>query len=169
MYTFLQIQKRGNVTFLLPNKKVTKEIGLRRRYANAPSLRIHPPHLHPTTENVPIFGSLHRENRKFLSCKRSKIGTFLNAGWRCGWGFQRGRIFVAPLWLTSFGPFLVQRQEKDIAAPLCLRKGIPFCKQKTGVVSHSGLNVLDYFRPAISIRVGILDSQPSDMMWTPWQ
>ena len=47
-----------------PNKKVTKEVGLRRRYENAPSLRIHPPPLHPTSENVPIFGSLQRENLK---------------------------------------------------------------------------------------------------------
>jgi len=57
----------------------------------------------------------HEKNCKFLSCKRSKIGTFLDAGQWCGGGFQRGRIFVAPLWLTSFGTFLVQRQEKYIS------------------------------------------------------
>ena len=30
--------------------------------AKAPSLRIHPPLRHPTSENVPIFGGLHRRS-----------------------------------------------------------------------------------------------------------
>ena len=73
-------------------KKGTKEAGLRRRYENAPSLRIHPPHRHPTPENVPIFGRLHIENTcNIVSCKRSKIGTFLDAGRRSGgWILKEG-------------------------------------------------------------------------------
>ena len=43
---------------------------------------------------------------KNLSFKRSKIGTFLDAVQCCGGGFQRGRIFVAPLWPTSLVTFL---------------------------------------------------------------
>ena len=42
----------------------------------------------------------------FFGSKRPKIGTFLDAGWRCGWGFLRGRLFVAPLKSLSFGTFL---------------------------------------------------------------
>ena len=50
----------GAVMFLsCSGKKGTKEAGLRRRFEKAPSLRIHPPHRHPTDENVPIFASLH--------------------------------------------------------------------------------------------------------------
>ena len=115
-----------------PAKKGTKEgvIGEALRKCALPYVP-HPPHRHPMPENVPIFGHLHKANLKFLKCKRSKIGTFLNAGWRCGGGFQRGRIFVAPLWLTSFGPFLVQRQEKDITALRVSQKGIPFCNIKS--------------------------------------
>jgi len=40
------------------NKKVTKEVSLRRRYEKAPSLRIHPPHRQPAFKNVPIFERL---------------------------------------------------------------------------------------------------------------
>ena len=86
-----------------------------------------PPHRHPAFKNVPIFERLQLKNYRFLPCRYPKIGTFSGYGWRCGGGFQRGRICVAPLWLTSFGPFLVQRQEKDITAPLWLPKGIPSC------------------------------------------
>ena len=40
----------------------------------------------------------------FAIWKRSKIGTFLNAGRRCGWGLQRGRdLHVAPLCSAAFG------------------------------------------------------------------
>ena len=37
------------------------------------------------------FSEVYKEKTyDILSCKRSKIGTFLNAEWRCGGGFQRG-------------------------------------------------------------------------------
>ena len=46
--------------------------------------------------------------RKFLNCKRSKIGTFLNAGWRCGGrGIQGRALFrsASPV-PVSLVPFL---------------------------------------------------------------
>ena len=43
----------------------------------------------------------------------SKIGTFSEGGWRCGGGFQRGRIFVAPLGRLLLVLFLA-KQEKYI-------------------------------------------------------
>ena len=94
-------------------RKVPKEGDLRRRYENAPSLRIHPPHRHPYPENVPIFGRLPRANLQGLRCRCSKIGTFLDTDWRCGGGYQRGRIFVAPLWPLSLVTFLAA-QESNI-------------------------------------------------------
>ena len=49
---------------------------------------------------------------RFATCKRSKIGTFLNAGWRCGGGYLRGRdLPVAPLRSASFGPFLAETRK----------------------------------------------------------
>ena len=48
----------GNVTFLFPNKKVTKEIGQRGATKMRPLWKP-PPLLHPIPENVPIFGCLH--------------------------------------------------------------------------------------------------------------
>ena len=65
----------------------------------------------------------HEKNLQLLSWRCSKIGTFLNTGRRCGGGFQRGRIFVAPLWLASFGSFLAS-QEKNISPPSFLYKKI---------------------------------------------
>ena len=86
-------------------KKVTKERGQRGATKMRP-LWYPPPHRQPTPENVPIFGRLQRENLQALSGRCSKIGTFLDTGWRCGGEYQRGRIFVAPLWSPSFGTFL---------------------------------------------------------------
>ena len=49
---------------------------------------------------------------RFAECKRSKIGTFLNAGWRCGGGYLRGRDWlVAPLRSASFGAFLAETRK----------------------------------------------------------
>ena len=63
IYTFSQINKYGNVTFLSPNKKVTKEIdiGEALRKCALPYVPL-PPHLHPIPENVPIFGYLQSVN-----------------------------------------------------------------------------------------------------------
>ena len=52
------------------------------------------------------------QTSRFVKCKRSKIGAFLNAGWRCGGGYLRGRdLPVAPLRSASFGPFLAETRK----------------------------------------------------------
>ena len=72
------------------------------------------------------------QTSRFVKCKRSKIGTFLNAGWRCGGGYLRGGaprseseqvdcrwqslhnfcdLPVAPLRSASFGPFLAETRK----------------------------------------------------------
>jgi len=69
------------------------------------------------------FSEVYKEKTcDILSYKRSKIGTFLNAEWRCGGGFQRGRIFVAPLWLTSLVTFLFS--DKKVTLPQ-----LSYCKK----------------------------------------
>jgi len=60
------IVKSGAVMyFSWSPRKVPKEGDLRGRYENAPPLKIPPPLRHPTSENVPIFGSLQRENLQY--------------------------------------------------------------------------------------------------------
>jgi len=55
--------KTEGVTFLSPNKKVTKEVGIGEALRKSALPYVpHPPQRHPTAENVPIFGSLQREN-----------------------------------------------------------------------------------------------------------
>ena len=66
---------------------------------------------------------------RFSLCRLPKIGTFSAVGWRCGWGFQRGRIFVAPLWPHSLVTFLAE-QESNITALRALQKGIHSCKSQ---------------------------------------
>ena len=115
-------------------RKVPKEGDLRRRYEKAPSLKILPPPRHSVSKNVPIFGHLQFKNFRFSQCRHPKIGTFSGVEWSCGGGFQRGRIFVAPLWLASFGSFLAS-QEKNITAltkrytllqaKACIRSSVP--------------------------------------------
>ena len=104
-------------------KKGTKEgvIGEALRKCALPYVP-RPPLRQPAFKNVPIFERLQLKYYEFFQCRLPKIGTFSVVGWRCGRGFQRGRICVAPLWLTSFGPFLVQQQEKDITAPSMTKK-----------------------------------------------
>ena len=63
-------------------------------------------HRRPVSKNVPIFEHLHLKPCKFALGRRPKIGTFSGVGWRCGGGFQRGRIFVAPRWPISLVTFL---------------------------------------------------------------
>ena len=70
------------------------------------------------------FSGVYKEKTHgIFSGRCSKIGTFLDTEWRCGGGFQRGRIFVAPLWLASFGSFLAS-QEKNIYRTILITKGI---------------------------------------------
>ena len=94
-------------TFLASPRKVPKEgdIGEALRKCALPYVP-HPPHRQPAFKNVPIFERLQVRNLKISLCSAPKIGTFSGYGWRCGGGFQRGRIFVAPLWSPSFGTFL---------------------------------------------------------------
>ena len=61
----------------------------------------HPPQRRSASKNVPIFERLQLINLRFSPCRHRKIGTFSGVGWRCGGGFQRGRLFEEPLWLTS--------------------------------------------------------------------
>ena len=60
-YTFSQTKKCGNVTFLSPNKNVTKEVGIGEALRKSALPYVpHPPLRHPIPENVPIFGHLHK-------------------------------------------------------------------------------------------------------------
>ena len=102
------------VTFLYPNKKVTKEVvrgeAFRANSRNYGALatgkrpiliRCAEHHLAPDPtpaafDHRPLkmsrfsAGSAEQSCR-FAKCKRSKIGTFLNAGWRCGgWILKEG-------------------------------------------------------------------------------
>ena len=101
------ISSCGNVTFLSLNKKVTKEVSQRGSTKMRPLWKPQP-HRHPTPENVPIFGRLPQANLQSLSCRCSKIGTFLDTGRRCARrGFLRGHAFSeCPLKSPSFGTFL---------------------------------------------------------------
>ena len=59
IYTFSQSNKFGNVTFLSPNKKVTKEVGIGEALRKGALPYVpYPPHRRPTRENVPIFAGL---------------------------------------------------------------------------------------------------------------
>ena len=54
------------VTFLFPNKKVTKEIGIGEALRKGALPYVpHPPLRHPTPENVPIFRSLQGEDLQY--------------------------------------------------------------------------------------------------------
>ena len=50
---------------------------------------------------------------RFFLRRYPKIGTFSGIGWKCGWGYQRGRIFVAPLWPHSLVTFLFRTRKYD--------------------------------------------------------
>ena len=65
MYTFLLLH---NVTFLSPNKKVTKEVGIGEALRKSALPYVpHPPHRHPASKNVPIFERLHSKDLKICS------------------------------------------------------------------------------------------------------
>ena len=70
------------------------------------------------------FSEVYREKTyNFLSCKRSKIGTFLDAGWRGGAGDSKGDM---PFRNVPFSRLLLvlflAKQEKDILALLKYKK-----------------------------------------------
>ena len=106
------------VPFLCPNKKGTKEI-VRGRGITGKS---HPLPRTPTPAAPPsdqrectdFRWSAPAKTSRFLRGKRSKIGTFLDAGWRSGWGIPKGGAFArsAPFGRIIFVLFLAG-QEKD--------------------------------------------------------
>ena len=108
--------------FSWPARKVPKEAGIGEALrAKAPSP------MYPTRRNTfrcsKMFRFLNTYNRKKLwvfPCRLVKIGTFSPVGWRCGWGFQRGRIFEAPLWPTSLVTFLFG--DKKVTSPVLYKK-----------------------------------------------
>ena len=74
---------------------------------------------------------------RFYHGRRPKIGTFSGVGWRCGWGFQRGRIFVAPLWPTSLVTFLFGDKKVTLPHLRTIRKGIPFTVEYYFISLHT--------------------------------
>ena len=105
-------------------------LGIYDSLRGAPPLWKPPPPRQPIPENVPIFGYLHGAIFSFLSCKRSKIGTFLDAGWRSGgWILKEGAFArsasLSRLLLVLFLP----KQEKYIRSPP-LTKKYPFLQAK---------------------------------------
>ena len=63
IYTFLHPKRCGNVTFLSPNKKVTKEVGIGEALRKSALPYVpHPPQRRPVFKNVPIFEHLHPQN-----------------------------------------------------------------------------------------------------------
>jgi len=80
-----------------------------------------------------FLNTYHLKTCKFSLCRHPKIGTFSGVGWRCGGGFLRGRIFVAPLKPVSFGSFLAG-QEKNITAPNRYKKVYLWVKEKKKIL-----------------------------------
>ena len=69
----------GHVTFLSLNKKVTKEVSIGEALRKcALPYEPHPPHRHPTGENVPIFASLQGENLRISGLQVFKIRNVLS-------------------------------------------------------------------------------------------
>ena len=127
-YTFLHPLWRGNVLFLSLKKKRTIINQPKGRFEQRRPLWKPPPPRHPIPENVPIFGYLHEAIFSFFSCKRSKIGTFLDAGWRCGgWILKEGAFARSASLSRLLLVLFLATQEKYIRSPH-VQKGIPFCK-----------------------------------------
>jgi len=142
LFLFLQLFKlefidpMADVTFLCPNKKVTKEVvrgeALRANRINYGAIatgnrpvliRCAEHHLAPDPtpaafDHRPLkmfrFSAGSAEQTcKFAECKRSKIGTFLNAGWRCGgWILKEGAFArSASLSRLLWGTFLAETRK----------------------------------------------------------
>ena len=95
MQKFVFIDPSGDVTFLFPNKKVTKEVGIGEALREGALPYVpYPPHRHPTCKNVPIFAGLPRKNlTDFTDVSVQKSGHFER--WLAGRrrGFLRGLAF----------------------------------------------------------------------------
>ncbi|MBE6979820.1 MAG: hypothetical protein E7431_05545 [Ruminococcaceae bacterium] len=113
------IELMTDVTFLCPNKKVTKEVV---RGEALRANRILAPDPTPAAfDHRPLkmfrFSAGSTEQTcKFAECKRSKIGTFLNAGWRCGgWILKEGAFArSASLSRLLWGTFLAETRKVRI-------------------------------------------------------
>ena len=81
-----------DVTFLSPNKKVTKEIGIGEALRKGALPYVpYPPHRHPTCKNVPIFAGLPRENPPdFTDVSVQKSGHFWTLDGVAAQGFLKG-------------------------------------------------------------------------------
>ena len=124
-----------DVTFLFPNKKVTKEVvrgeALRAKCRNSRALatgkRLFRFAARSTTRPGPHSRRVsHRPLKmsrfsagsavktcRFVTCKRSKIGTFLNAGWRCGGVIlKRGAFMRSALLSRLLLALFLPKQEK---------------------------------------------------------
>ena len=116
-HSLLQLYAAPNVTFLSLNKKVTKEnsIGKVLRKSALPYVP-HPPHRHPTGENVPIFACRPEENFPISEVqvfKNRNIFEHRTAERRRG--FLRGHaLSECPLKSPSFGPFLGEPRKGHI-------------------------------------------------------
>jgi len=110
----------ADVTFLCPNKKVTKEIvrgeALRANRILAPDPTPAAFDHRPLKMSRFSAGSTEQTCR-FVKCKRSKIGTFLNAGWRCGgWILKEGAFArSASLSRLLWAPFLPKQERCELA------------------------------------------------------
>ena len=133
------------VLFLYSPRKVPKESDLRGHSEKACPLK--KPLRRLASRCPKMFRFLNTYNSK--ACKafpgrHPKIGTFSGVGWRCGGGFQRGRIFVAPLWLISLVTFLFS-DKKVTSLHLRLQKAIGFCALSVSISQSTAGRFKQYF------------------------
>mgnify|MGYP003530059775 CR=1 FL=1 len=119
VYKLAFIDPMCDVTFLCPNKKVTKEVvrgeALR---ANASSPRTPlPPRKPPPTENVPIFSGLCGTNLQLCRMQAFKNRNIFECWMAMRRGIVKGaHLLVAPLYSASFGPFLAETRKGRITS-----------------------------------------------------
>ena len=78
-------------TFLVSARKVPQRSRLKEALrANAPSLRIHPPHRHPAFKNVPIFERLRFTNLKVCSAEPAENRDIFSGRWSKAAGVGSG-------------------------------------------------------------------------------
>ena len=113
------VERMSIVTFLCPNKKVTKEFvrgeALRANGILAPAPL--PPQRLPPTENVPIIRRLCRADLLARSMKAFKNRNIFERWVAMQLGIVKGaHLLVAPLYSASFGPFLAETRKGHIAS-----------------------------------------------------
>jgi len=78
-------------TFLVSSRKVPQRSRLKEALrANAPSLRIHPPHRHPAFKNVPIFERLLSANLQVCSAEPAENRNIFSGRWSNAAGVGSG-------------------------------------------------------------------------------